>query len=84
MGGIVCWIPKLAILRFDGIPTHRKDLKEFDEQIRACYSQSEIVQGVFASGRAHEACDILAKQEWSTAERATVYEILQALYADED
>lgn len=81
MGGLVCAIPKHAILRFDGIPEGHNKLKEFDSQLRRCFEQPQIVEAVANTGRGEEAYHILEKQEWGSKDRSDLYEILnQAVY----
>lgn len=79
MGGIVCAIPKHAILRFSEIPNRRRDLVEFDSQLRRCFEQPQIVQAVADSDMGEEAYEILElpDAEFTVEKRARLYEILQ-------
>lgn len=80
MGGLACWIPKLAILRYDAVPAKRSELKAFDTQMRQCCAQTDIVKGILDAGKAELACEILGKESWSPDDRAQLFEIIQDLY----
>jgi hypothetical protein len=82
MGGIVCEIPKSAILRFDGVPADRRKLAKFDEQLRQCYAQPQIVQGIADAGHGYRVCKLLSKTRgWDDGERQDLYGMLIGLYA---
>lgn len=82
MGGIVCAIHRNAVLRFQVVPTKPKDTKEFDQQIRQLLNVTTIANAVdeVSYQLAHEVCDILAKPEFSTADRAKLLEVVDNLY----
>lgn len=80
MGGIVCAIPRNAILRYEEVPTSYFGKVQFDSQMRACYAQSDIAQGVAEAGLGHAACDILAKEDWTQKDRQRLLDILEGLY----
>lgn len=83
MGGIVCAIPRQALLRFESVPTSRKELREFDEQIRTLYSNPVIANSVATeTARGQEACDILGKDEFTHTDRTTLFGIVESLYED--
>lgn len=87
MGGVACALPRHALLLFDEVPTKKSDLKQFDEQIRQCYANTLIVQGViedFGDAIGVEAYKILALDSWTTADRERLLEILEGLYPKED
>lgn len=80
MGGYACQIPHLAILRFDGIPTDQTQLPVFDEQLRKCFAQSNIVDGIVNAQTAQAVCNILKYQSWTSAQRSALYGYLEDLY----
>ncbi len=81
MGGIVCAIPRQAILRFHSVPTARRDEKEFDEQIRDLYANPTIANAVATeTQRAKDVCDILGKESFSDADRVVLLEVVESLY----
>jgi hypothetical protein len=82
MGGAVCLVHRNAILRFEIIPTGRHDLKEFDAQLRQCFTSSDIAKGVEEKGSYVRVCALLAMEEWTLAERTELYAALEALYED--
>lgn len=81
MGGIVCAIPRQAVLRFESVPTSHKDQREFDEQIRTLFANPVIANAVgIESPRAQEACDILASEHFTQSDRVALFEIVESLY----
>ena len=82
MGGIVCHIHRNAILRFETIPTGHHDLKEFDTQLRECFKQQSVAEGIEAAGTYSRVCELLALEKWTLAERTELYAALEALYEE--
>lgn len=80
MGGIACQIERNAMLRYSSIPTDSKDLKEFDRQLRACFTLGEIATAVEAAGTGPQVCNLLWKPAWTTADRTELYGYLEALW----
>lgn len=83
MGGVACALPRHALLRFEEVPTHKSDLKEFDAQIRLLYANPLIVQGVidhWGEAVGVEAYKILELESWSKADRQRLLDIVDGLY----
>ena len=82
MGGIICSIPRNALLPGDGIPKRPSELIEFDQRMRLCFAQPQIVQGIADAGKGDAACALLRKTQWTGADRVALYDMLDALYED--
>lgn len=82
MGGIVCHIHRNAILRYESVPTGRHEIKEFDAQLRQLFGQQSIAEAVEAAGTYVRVCDLLAKDQWTQAERTELYELVESLYEE--
>jgi len=78
----VCSIHRNAILRFEGVPTNRRELKEFDVQLRQCFTSQAIAEAIEAKGTGARVCELLAKEDWTDAERSELYESLEDSYED--
>lgn len=83
MGGLVCAVPHFAILPGEGIPSKPSEIVEFDQRLRACFAQPQIVQGVVDAGHGDAACAILRKATWTMVDRTTLYDMLDSLYDDQ-
>lgn len=80
MGGIVCAIPHKAILRFDEVPSDRRKITQFDAQLRRCFEQPQIVEGIDAAGHGYKACELLELRGWDDKHRNALLQMLKGLY----
>lgn len=80
MGGIACQVERNAMLQFSAIPTGVYELKEFDKQLRACFTLPHIVDGIEANGTGMQVCALLWKYEWTLTDRTQLYDYLEALW----
>lgn len=83
MGGVACALPRHALLRFETVPTSHKDQREFDEQIRQVYANPLVAVAV-ADETTHgeEVYHLLAKEQFTQADRQTLLDIVESLYED--
>jgi hypothetical protein len=81
MGGLVCAIPRRAILRFDSVPVEHRHEREFDDQIRELYANSIIAGALGAEhpDEAAEVCEILSHDRFTHADRVKLFEIIEEL-----
>lgn len=83
MGGLICAIPRQALLKFEAVPTTRHGQKEFDAQVRELYANPVIANAVATeTTRGQEACDILGKEDFDHADRQALLDIVESLYED--
>lgn len=84
MGGAVCLVHRNAILRFQQIPTQPAELVRFDSQMRELYNSDDIAQAVVLLGPSvyQPACETLAKQSFSPADRQLLFNTIESLYED--
>jgi hypothetical protein len=81
VGGLACAIPRQAVLRFQEVPTLPAKVKEFDAQMRELLSITTIAGAIVAeTSRGQEVCDILAKTNWTRADRVTLFDVVEDLY----
>ena len=81
MGGLVCNVHRNAVLEFTDIPSTPEKLKHFDAQMRQLYNTETIAIAVVTeTTRGAEACAVLAKHDWSHADRVALLEIVEGLY----
>lgn len=81
MGGIVCFVHRNAVLRFQSVPTNPSLTAEFDVQIRQLYNAPGIAESLASdTTRTMEACLILAKSSFTHTDRVNLYEIIEDLY----
>lgn len=82
MGGIVCEIPRKAILRFEEVPRLPGQVRQFDSQIRQLYAHPTIAQSVNDENPhgAREVCLILSKDDFTASDRATLLHVVESLY----
>ncbi len=77
----MCLVRRNAILRFEEVPTAPTQLKQFDEQMRALYAAPGIAEAIDAeTARGPEICALLAKGEWTAADRVTLLDVIEDLY----
>ena len=80
MGGAACAIPHFAIMADEDIPTHAGKLLAFDQKLRRCFEQSDIVAGIVEAGQEDAVCEILKRSQWTLADRTALKDMLDALY----
>lgn len=82
MGGIICQIQRNAILQYAAVPTDPKELKEFDDQLRACFAAGEIALAVSQLGpvAAHQVCTYLWDYPLTAQGREFLYKTLESLW----
>ena len=80
MGGIVCAIHRYAILRYESIPTGKKELKEFDLELRDCFRSSDVAKAIEEAGKGMQVCELLKKEDWTSTEREELFDALEDLY----
>lgn len=69
-----------AILRFEEIPSGPLQMKKFDAQLRELFTLESIAEAVVEGQYDMAVCDLLAKHQWTAAERAQLFEIVEELY----
>lgn len=81
MGGIACQIERNAKLQYADIPTNPHELKQFDAQLRECFTLPHIVDSIASGSDWGDVCELLAKPAWSDADRRELYGYLEGLWS---
>ena len=80
MGGASCGVPHLAIMSANVIPTDAAKLPAFDEKLRKCCEQTDIVKGLVDAELTDKVCAILIKPTWADDDRRKLKTMLDSLY----
>jgi hypothetical protein len=82
MSGLICHSVRAAALQFPAVPTDPTRVPAFDCQLRELYANPIIAAalGAITPSPLTQAIPLLEKASWTTADRTTLYDIVESLY----